>query len=46
MLIVTRGSGDVELESMGFGRRVESTLDDMELEDVSDLMGEEHSDTI
>ena len=46
MLIITRGSGDVELESMGLEGRVESTLDDMELEDVSDLMREECSDTI
>ena len=46
MLIVTRGNGDVELELVGFRRGVKSTLDDMELEDVSNLMGKELSNTI
>ena len=46
MLIVTRGRGDAELEPVGSGGGVKSTLNDMELEDVSDIVGEEYSYTI
>ena len=46
MLIVVRGSGDVELEPVDSERGVGLPLADMEFENVSNLVREGCSDTI